>query len=144
MKEPRCNTCALWKTDRWFIRLFGLRGFVGLCLADDTTTWRSYGCYKHILNPAPQVPQAARPGERLDITTPAVAGFSGRAASANGSTSAECAHPNLPVRYDSEQARGLSAHEVRERFPRFYGPCPDCGEVMIGYASFEHYIAGDW
>ncbi len=38
----------------------------------------------------------------------------------------------------------LSESEVRRRFPRYEGPCPDCGEGVIFYASAEHYIAGDW
>jgi len=56
----------------------------------------------------------------------------------------KCEHNNLPVEFNPEEAKGLTDSQVRIRFPRFYGPCPDCGEVMIGYASFEHYTAGDW
>jgi len=34
---------------------------------------------------------------------------------------------------------------VRERWPRLFGPCPKgCGFNGIAYASFGHYIAGDW
>lgn len=55
-----------------------------------------------------------------------------------------CEHKNLPVKFDSDAAKNMSDAEVRKHFPRFYGACPDCGQVMIGYASFEHYIAGDW
>lgn len=35
--------------------------------------------------------------------------------------------------------------EIRRRFPRLSGPCPKgCGFNSIAYASWEHYIAGDW
>lgn len=35
--------------------------------------------------------------------------------------------------------------EVRKRFPRLHGVCPKgCGFTGIAYASFEHYIYGDW
>ena len=35
--------------------------------------------------------------------------------------------------------------EVRKRWPRLAGVCPKgCGFVGIGYASTEHYTAGDW
>lgn len=57
---------------------------------------------------------------------------------------AACEHKNLPVKFDSEKARGMDSYWVREQYPRFSGNCPDCGERMIGYASFEHYVAGDW
>jgi hypothetical protein len=56
----------------------------------------------------------------------------------------KCKHNNLPVKYDAEDCKDKDDAYVREHYPRFYGPCPDCGEVMIGYASFEHYVAGDW
>ncbi len=59
-------------------------------------------------------------------------------------TAEVCKHENLPVRFDPEIAQGMSANEVRKTFPRYSGPCPDCGVQMIGYASFQHYIAGDW
>lgn len=49
------------------------------------------------------------------------------------------------IAFDSVAARGLSAHEVRKHWPRLFGPCPKgCGFDGIGYASFEHYVAGDW
>ena len=55
-----------------------------------------------------------------------------------------CKHENLPVKYDSADCAGKGDAYVRKNYPRFYGPCPDCGENMIGYASFEHFVAGDW
>lgn len=55
-----------------------------------------------------------------------------------------CQHANLPVKYDAEDCAGKSADYVRVHYPRFYGECPDCGERMIGHASFEHFVAGDW
>lgn len=49
------------------------------------------------------------------------------------------------VTFDYEAAKGLSAPEVKARWPRGYGQCPKgCGYVGIAYASYEHYICGDW
>jgi hypothetical protein len=53
----------------------------------------------------------------------------------------ECNHG---VTFDPEAARDLSADEVRRRWPRFSGFCFRCGFSGIFYASFEHYVAGDW
>jgi hypothetical protein len=37
------------------------------------------------------------------------------------------------------------ASEIRRRWPRLHGNCPKgCGFHGIAYASYEHYIAGDW
>ena len=55
-----------------------------------------------------------------------------------------CIHPRTVPIFDKEAAKGLDSWQVRERWPRFNGPCPDCGSRVIGYASFEHYLAGDW
>lgn len=39
----------------------------------------------------------------------------------------------------------MSDEEVRRRWPRLDGPCPKgCGYTGIYYASYLHYIAGDW
>jgi hypothetical protein len=46
--------------------------------------------------------------------------------------------------YHEAAARGLSAEEVRKRWPRFYGLCPDCNTEVIHYASTAHYVLGDW
>ena len=53
----------------------------------------------------------------------------------------DCAgeHQKL-VTFDSLQAREMSSAEIRKRFPRI--TCQECGTVV--YASYEHYIAGDW
>lgn len=59
--------------------------------------------------------------------------------------SSECTHDSVDVAYDSELAKKMpSATEVRQKYPRFDGTCPDCGTGLIKYASFEHYIMGDW
>lgn len=35
--------------------------------------------------------------------------------------------------------------EIKRRFPRLSGKCPKgCGYNGIAYASYEHYIYGDW
>lgn len=62
-------------------------------------------------------------------------------------TAERCKHVNIPeVVFDEDTARAenLSCAEVRRRWPRYYGPCPDCGEDVIGYASMSHYRWGDW
>lgn len=48
------------------------------------------------------------------------------------------------VAFDADAARGLSSAEVRRLWPRFFGTCQMCGYHGIYYASWEHYIAGDW
>lgn len=38
-----------------------------------------------------------------------------------------------------------NAAEVRRRWPRHSGNCPKgCGYHGIAYASYDHYIMGDW
>lgn len=56
----------------------------------------------------------------------------------------KCEHVGVPVAYDSDEAKTMDSLAIRKRFPRFHGNCPDCGQQLIKYASFEHYIAGDW
>lgn len=56
-----------------------------------------------------------------------------------------CLHSKLPpVPFDEEAAGGLSAGEVRARWPRLMQVCPDCKEDVICYASNLHYYSGDW
>ena len=55
-----------------------------------------------------------------------------------------CEHTSVMPTYDSEEAKGKTAMEVREKWPRFFGVCPDCGQQAILYASFEQYVMGDW
>lgn len=57
-----------------------------------------------------------------------------------------CSHG---IEFDLEAAKGLSSDEVKKRWPRGWfteeKPCPHgCGFVGITYATYEHYIAGDW
>lgn len=59
-------------------------------------------------------------------------------------TRARCTHPQCSPAFDGNNVRGMTAIEVRVLYPRFSGVCPDCGQRVIVYASFEHYIAGDW
>jgi hypothetical protein len=40
---------------------------------------------------------------------------------------------------------GSPAHsEIRKRWPRHSGLCHKCGYNGIAYASYSHYIYGDW
>jgi hypothetical protein len=56
-----------------------------------------------------------------------------------------CQHENTPVPlFDKDAAAGLQPKEVRERWPRGVGPCPDCGDTVIVYANWVHYVYGDW
>jgi len=43
-----------------------------------------------------------------------------------------------------EEANKLSSFEIRKRYPRFDGVCPDCNQQVIVYASMHQYIAGDY
>lgn len=54
----------------------------------------------------------------------------------------ECTHG---VTFDEEAAKLMGSREVRQRWPRLSGLCPiGCGYEGIAYASFKHYIYGDW
>lgn len=55
-----------------------------------------------------------------------------------------CLHLSVTPTCTEDDLRGLSATEVRKRFPRFQGACPNCGKNVIAYASMYHYMAGDW
>lgn len=58
---------------------------------------------------------------------------------------ADCEHPKLVPAFDAVAAETMTSTEVRRAFPRGSGICPDCGENMAAvYASFEHYVKGDW
>ena len=45
--------------------------------------------------------------------------------------------------FDAEKAAGLDAHDVRRLWPRVTSVCR-CGSSTIRYASYRHYLAGDW
>lgn len=62
----------------------------------------------------------------------------------NTSSNAECEHTRHMPTFDEVAARGLSADTVRQLWPRYMGQCEDCGQHVILYASFMHYISGDW
>lgn len=56
-----------------------------------------------------------------------------------------CKHPPNPDPIDGPFGIcGDCNREIRKRWPRFDGECPDCGKHLIAYASSEHYIFGDW
>lgn len=57
---------------------------------------------------------------------------------------AKCDHG---VTFDEKEAskQDMTAPAVRKRWPRLFGKCPKgCGFDGIGYASYAHYIYGDW
>jgi hypothetical protein len=54
----------------------------------------------------------------------------------------ECKCHVLP--FDEELAKTMTSDEVRKTYPRFFGLCASCGYKGISYASFAHYIYGDW
>lgn len=52
---------------------------------------------------------------------------------------------NHGIKFDSNIAAKMNVYEVRKIFPRLCGICPKgCGYNGIYYASYEHYISGDW
>lgn len=55
-----------------------------------------------------------------------------------------CTHPKVTPKVTDDELRGLSPSEVREKYPRFYGECPDCKATVIAYGSYMHYLMGDW
>lgn len=55
-----------------------------------------------------------------------------------------CEHPCVVPDFDERAAEGMTSDQVRERWPRYHGRCPDCGFYGALYASFKHYLAGDW
>jgi len=56
----------------------------------------------------------------------------------------ECDERCHSVAFDEEAAKGMSADEVRKRWPRVWVNCSVCGFSGVSYASFAHYVAGDW
>lgn len=54
---------------------------------------------------------------------------------------ATCSHG---IHFDEVRSQTLDASEVRRRWPRFFGTCASCGYKGIYYASYAHYISGDW
>ena len=55
-----------------------------------------------------------------------------------------CDHAAVLPDFDPKQAETLPARAIRERWPRFHGRCPTCGEEVIAYHSFLHYLYGGW
>ena len=57
----------------------------------------------------------------------------------------QCDHPKLTLPdFNEEKAIKMTSDEVRQHYPRKTEKCPDCGAPVIMYASFMHYICGDW
>lgn len=61
-----------------------------------------------------------------------------------GLTRHECQHPKVIPTFDEDAAKDLGTEEIRKHWPRFFGKCPDCDFNGIMYASYAHYIFGDW
>lgn len=60
----------------------------------------------------------------------------------SATNAAKCMHG---LSFDEGATARLSAAEVAKRWPRLDGPCPlGCGYCGLAYASFTHYVAGDW
>jgi hypothetical protein len=55
-----------------------------------------------------------------------------------------CNHDGVVVNFDEVKAQGMNPYEVRKRWPRFFGKCPDCNCNLIKYASMAHFVYGDW
>jgi len=55
-----------------------------------------------------------------------------------------CKHEAVLPQFDWETAQTMTPTEVRKKFPRFHGVCPGCNEQVVVYASYEHYLSGDW
>ncbi|MEY5060325.1 MAG: hypothetical protein RIS45_246 [Planctomycetota bacterium] len=62
----------------------------------------------------------------------------------NGACSCGLAFDTAPPAFDYDACRGMSAEDVRSMYPRHTVQCSRCGATTIRYASFLHYIAGDW
>lgn len=56
----------------------------------------------------------------------------------------DCQHESVMPTFDKEAALDMTADEVRKRWPRFSGSCPKCRRHVILYASYAHYLMGDW
>jgi hypothetical protein len=61
-----------------------------------------------------------------------------------GTPPAECKHVKCLPEFDLDKAKDLPAHEVQRLYPRFDGECPDCHGLIIMYASYDHFICGDY
>lgn len=56
-----------------------------------------------------------------------------------------CDHGVVFDEAEYRKTPGITPAEVAKRWPRGWGPCPKgCGFNGIAYASYLHYIAGDW
>lgn len=56
-----------------------------------------------------------------------------------------CRHVNMKLpNFDEGVNECKSWHEVRMRYPRYQGECPDCDKFLTVYANAEHRKAGNW
>jgi hypothetical protein len=105
-------------------------------------------CPPSALPTAPMAPTSSAlvPSRKIDLGAALEAATEAAGAASEVTTEAvpPCRHPRCTPAFDEAAASGLSVEEVRRRWPRFCGPCPDCGASVIHYASTAHYVLGDW
>jgi hypothetical protein len=56
----------------------------------------------------------------------------------------DCKCHILPFDGQRVMEENMTSAQVRQLYPRFCGACSSCGYTGIAYASFEHYVYGDW
>jgi hypothetical protein len=57
----------------------------------------------------------------------------------------DCNHGVFFDEIEYRKDPNISVAEIRKKWPRGFGLCPKgCGFNGIAYASYLHYIAGDW
>lgn len=55
-----------------------------------------------------------------------------------------CTH-GIVFDLDNVKRLSLQSQDIKTLYPRLCGTCPlGCGYNGIAYASYEHYIYGDW
>jgi len=55
-----------------------------------------------------------------------------------------CLHKKHIPKFNKKAAKNLSVADIRKRWPRYFGKCSECNEGVILYASWAHFVYGDW
>lgn len=92
----------------------------------------------------PSLDDHTNSGKQLFVCVRKGCGYSNPAPTKFDMCQGECDHAASMPKFDKIAAEGLGSYEVRERWPRFMGNCAECGQMVILYESFEHYLMGDW